>query len=478
MPKVLNFNSMVSDYEIVNPEFARVKVYVCYAGRNRNKSSIDERVLEKMSQSIYGVPMVAEYDKEHNCFKGHGGKVEITDEGIDFVETTVPYGFVDPKTPVFYEEVTELDGITKHNYLCCYAYLWYKRYPEVESVLRNQDNKKIGQSMEIEVESYEIDEDDYCVIKDGHFSALTMLGVEPCFESASVTSRFSKETSDIWEEMINSFKKFSAEDKVEDDEEEFKKKKKCSEDEDNEHEDNEDEEFKKRKKCSEDEDNEDEEDFKKKKKCSEDEECSEQEDEEFKKKKKCSEDEDSEEEYKKKRKCSEDENDEDEEFKKKKKCSEDEVEEEDEEFKKKRKCSSEEYEAKISEIMEEYSTLSSEYYALIGKYNALESEVLELRAYKEEKEREAKEIELEEEVFSKFEDLKQIEGYKDIYDARFELSKEDLTIRLKALAFDNGIVLGKKETKKFSKQSKKSLVVEPKQKNRVPSEWDSLIFRK
>ena len=455
MPKVLSFNSMVSDYEIVNPEFARVKVYVCYAGKNRNMSSIDEQVLEKMSQSIYGVPMVAEYDKEHNCFKGHGGKIEITDEGIDFVETTVPYGFVDPKTPVFYEEVTELDGITKHNYLCCYAYLWYKRYPEVESVLKNQDNKKIGQSMEIQVDSYEIDEDGYCVIKDGYFSALAMLGVEPCFESASVTSKFSKDESDIWEEMINSFKKFSAEDEAEDNEEEFKKKKKCSEDEeDSEHDDNEDEEFKKRKKCSEDEDNEDEEDFKKKKKCSEDE------DEEFKKKKKCSEDE------------------EDEEFKKKKKCAEDEEDEEDEEFKKKKKCSSEEYEARISEIMEEYSTLSSEYHALIGKYNALESEVLELRAYKEEKEHEAKEIELEEEVFSKFEDLKQIEGYKDIYDARFELSKEDLTIRLKALAFDNGIVLGKKETKKFSKQSKKSLVVEPKQKNRVPSEWDSLIFRK
>ena len=455
MPKVLSFNSMVSDYEIVNPEFARVKVYVCYAGKNRNMSSIDEQVLEKMSQSIYGVPMVAEYDKEHNCFKGHGGKIEITDEGIDFVETTVPYGFVDPKTPVFYEEVTELDGITKHNYLCCYAYLWYKRYPEVESVLKNQDNKKIGQSMEIQVDSYEIDEDGYCVIKDGYFSALAMLGVEPCFESASVTSKFSKDESDIWEEMINSFKKFSAEDEAEDDEEEFKKKKKCSEDEeDSEHEDNEDEEFKKRKKCSEDED------------------------EEFKKKKKCSEDEDEEEEYKKKRKCSEDEEDEDEEFKKKKKCAEDEEDEEDEEFKKKKKCSSEEYEARISEIMEEYSTLSSEYHALIGKYNALESEVLELRAYKEEKEHEAKEIELEEEVFSKFEDLKQIEGYKDIYDARFELSKEDLTIRLKALAFDNGIVIGKKETKKFSKQSKKSLVVEPKQKNRVPSEWDTLIFKK
>lgn len=403
MPKILNFNSMVSDYEIVNPEFAKVKVYVCYAGKNRNMSSIDEQVLEKMSQSIYGIPMVAEYDKEHNCFKGHGGKLEISDEGIDFVETTVPYGFVDPKTQVFYEEVTELDGITKHNYLCCYAYLWYKRYPEVESVLRNQDNKKIGQSMEIEVNSYEIDDDGYCVIKDGHFSALAMLGVEPCFESASITSKFSKDESDIWEEMINSFKKFSNED-ADDNEEgnDFT-----------------------------DDDKEGLED-----KNKENEDFSEHSDEE------------SEEQHK-------DKNDEENEV----------------------QYSIEEYEARISELMEKYSILSSEHDTLIEKCNALESEVLELRAYKEEKEHEAKEIELEEEIFSKFEDLKQIEGYKDIYDARFELSKEDLTIRLKALAFDNGIVLGKKESKKFSKQPKRPLVVEPRQKNRVPSEWDSLIFR-
>ena len=85
MPKVLSFNSMVSDYEIVNPEFARVKVYVCYAGKNRNMSSIDEQVLEKMSQSIYGVPMVAEYDKEHNCFTGHGGNIEITESDVAFL---------------------------------------------------------------------------------------------------------------------------------------------------------------------------------------------------------------------------------------------------------------------------------------------------------------------------------------------------------------------------------------------------------
>ena len=47
-----------------------------------------------------------------------------------------------------------------------------------------------------------------------------MLGVEPCFESASVTSKFSKEESDVWEEMINSFKKYAVEEEEEEDDEE------------------------------------------------------------------------------------------------------------------------------------------------------------------------------------------------------------------------------------------------------------------
>ena len=420
MSKILNFDSMISNYEIINPEFARVKVYVCYPGRNRNRSSIDEQTLNKMAKTIYGIPMVAEYDEENNCFKGHGGKIEITDEGIDFVQTTVPYGFVDPTTPVFYEEVTELDGITKHNYLCCYAYLWYKRYPEVESVLRNQDNKKIGQSMEIQVDSYEIDEDGYCVIKDGCFEALAMLGVEPCFESASVTSKFSQKDNSIWEDMINTFKKYCIEGGGNMNEEDYKKKK-CED---------EDEDYKK-KKC---EDDEDDEDFKKKK-CSEDEE------------------EDNQEDYKKK------------------KCED----EDDEEFKKK-KFSEEEYEQQIMTLKADYSDLLAEYEALKEKYSALESEVSELREYKKSKEDFEKDAELEANVFSKFEALKKVEGYEDIYNKRFELSEDELNLRLKALAFDNGIVI--KKSKTFSaKPEKKILPIDNVKKEKNPSEWD-LILKK
>ena len=457
--KILSFNSMVSDYEIVNPEFASVKVYVRYDGKNRNNSYIEKDVLQKMSNTIYGIPMVAEYDEDNNCFKGHGGKLEISDEGIEFIQTTVPYGFVDPKTPVFYEEVVELDGITKHNYLCCYAYLWYKRYPEVESVLRNQENKKIGQSMEINVTSYDIDEDGCCIIKDGYFSALAMLGVEPCFESACVTSKFSKESDSIWEEMILSFKKYSKNDKggsivdkeyeneeLNETEEDFKKKR-CAEDED--------EEFKK-KKCENDENvvEDEDEEFKKKK-------CAEEEDEDFKKKR-CAEDE---EDFKKK-KCSDEEEDE---FKKKR-CAED----EDDEFKKKKCENEEDYQAKYEEVNSElislkakYSDLQAEYEDLKTKYTALENEVAELRDFA-----------LEENVFSKFEVLKNVEGYEDIYNARFELSEEDLVLRLKALAYDNGIIMNKKNNRREKEIKKFSLDVNNQKSKGKVTEWDTLNLNK
>lgn len=184
------------------------------------------------------------------------------------------------------------------------------------------------------------------------------------------------------------------------------------------------------------------------------------------KKKKCEDDED-EEDCKKKKRCEDDEDDED-----------DEDKDEDEDVKKKKKCSEEEYEAEIVSLKAQYSDLLAEHESLKEKYSSLENEVVELREYKATKENELKETELEDEVFSKFESLRGLEGYEEIYNLRFELSKEDLTMRLKALAYDNGVVVGKKEPKKFSKdKAKKPLALDVK-KDRNPSEWDTLIFKK
>ena len=184
----------------------------------------------------------------------------------------------------------------------------------------------------------------------------------------------------------------------------------------------------------------------------------------------------------KKKKCEDDEDDDEEDYKKKKRCEDDEDDEEDEDededVKKKKKCSEEEYEAEIVSLKAQYSDLLAEHESLKEKYSSLENEVVELREYKATKENELKEAELEDEVFSKFESLRGIEGYEEIYNLRFELSKEDLTMRLKALAYDNGVVVGKKEPKKFSKdKAKKPLALDVK-KDRNPSEWDTLIFKK
>ena len=89
---------------------------------------------------------------------------------------------------------------------------------------------------------------------------------------------------------------------------------------------------------------------------------------------------------------------------------------------------------------------------------------------------EAKDAELEANVFSKFEALKKVEGYEDIYNKRFELSEDELNLRLKALAFDNGIVI--KKSKTFSaKPEKKILPIDNVKKEKNPSEWD-LILKK
>lgn len=207
-----NFSTEVSFSNIdnVNQEFAKAKVRVCYAGRNRNRTDFAKETLDKMSKTIYGIPVVGEYISEEDDFGGHGGKVEISDKGIEFVDTTVPYGFVDPSTPVFYEKVMEKDGLTEKEYLTCYAYLWYKRYPQLETLLKNGMN----QSMEVSVDKGHWDEDDYYVIEDATFSALCILGtnVEPCFESANISTRFSLDgLDDKYKEMISAFKKYTLE---------------------------------------------------------------------------------------------------------------------------------------------------------------------------------------------------------------------------------------------------------------------------
>lgn len=198
----------MTNYERVNPEFMRVKVNVCYEGENRNWSKIDEPVLMDLAQTIYGVPVIGEIDEENKTFKGHGGKLEISDDGFKVIQTTIPYGFVDPTTSFFFEDILEKDGMTVNKYLSCYAYLWRGRYPILDEVFE----KHVGQSMEIAIEDGEWLDNGVFDIKKARFQALCLLGVEPCFESAKATIGYSaNEANDLYTEMINKFKQYTVE---------------------------------------------------------------------------------------------------------------------------------------------------------------------------------------------------------------------------------------------------------------------------
>ena len=184
--KIITFESRFGTPEKFNSQFHMVKIYIAYPGKNRNGSIISKETFEKMIPSLYGIPVVGEWKDDKKDFGTHGGKIEISDEGIQYIETTKPYGFVDSSATVQWESVVEEDG-TEREYLTTTAFLWTSRYPEALKVLENKNN----QSMELNVFDGRMSEDypEYFEILDGEFSALCILGetVEGCFESAKIS---------------------------------------------------------------------------------------------------------------------------------------------------------------------------------------------------------------------------------------------------------------------------------------------------
>lgn len=401
-------------FEKVNDEFVKVTISVMSCDQIANGTKFTKEAVTNALDTLNYAPLIGYFNGDD--FEGHGIEYVISDSEFKCTVKTIPFGVV-VKDSQRWEKVQKQNG-EYEDYLVVDAYMW-SRYEEATSKVKEN---KCNQSMEVICNAGTYKEEGYFEVTDFSFSGLCILGenVAPAFNLAKVrtSESFDKdEFTSIFEEMTEALKAF-----LEAEEDDFAK---CGDDDED-----------KKKKCEDDEDDEDEEDYKKKKRCEDD----------------------------------EDDEDEDDE--------EDEDEDEDEDVKKKKKCSEEEYEAEIVSLKAQYSDLLAEHESLKEKYSSLENEVVELREYKATKENELKEAELEDEVFSKFESLRGIEGYEEIYNLRFELSKEDLTMRLKALAYDNGVVVGKKEPKKFSKdKAKKPLALDVK-KDRNPSEWDTLIFKK
>lgn len=189
----VNFDLKFENVMDINPSFAKARIGIAYAGRNRNKSCISKEVFEEAVPSLFYCPVVGRYDPDKNDFGSHDIRVVRNAEGNLSVENaTTPYGVVFADDGVAWETVTEADG-TERDYLFCNVILWKRQYGY--ECLASQDTWH--QSMEIHVDRYMIDHDGYCNIEKMYFEALCILGneVEPCFESASVQLAANNEAS-------------------------------------------------------------------------------------------------------------------------------------------------------------------------------------------------------------------------------------------------------------------------------------------
>lgn len=218
--QLLEFEFEFSDAQPVpnNPEFSYGKAKILYKNLNRNNSYLTDESTKNAMPTLFGIPIVGEYNEQTDNFGSHGGKIEISDKGIEFIDTTVPFGYISENSKVYWETIEEVNG-TKRDYLVAdRCVFWTGRYPQLNTLLKNG---KFNQSMEIGVNNGEfaiIDGEEVFRIDDFTFSALCILGiskeddpeghVEPCFESASIEI-YDEQKSDFqmkFNNMITAYK--------------------------------------------------------------------------------------------------------------------------------------------------------------------------------------------------------------------------------------------------------------------------------
>lgn len=204
----LDFEMSIFDVVDLNKSFAAAKCLVCYTGRNRNYSDIGRQKIIDALPSLKNIPVVGRYDVDKNDFGSHDIKIVDTEDGIDIVNATIPFGVV-PESANQWFETRLVNGEEKECFFTDLI-LW-KRQHGYEHIVKAGT---LSESMEIDVSEYVIDQDGYCIVDKFQFEALCLLGdaVEPCFENACV-QMYSKEIlSDFklqFSEMLREFKELN-----------------------------------------------------------------------------------------------------------------------------------------------------------------------------------------------------------------------------------------------------------------------------
>lgn len=447
-----------SNLERVNDEFVKCTVSVNSYDQIANGTKFRKEAIEKALPTLNYCPVIGFFDGD---FNGHGIEYKITDEGIEEVVKTVPFGVV-IKDSYRWEKLMKDNG-EYEDYVVVDCYLWGRYKDAIEIVKNNSCN----QSMEVNINSAEYT-DNYYDITDFTYSALCILGetTTPAFNLAKIrtSDKFSKDSfKECYSEMTEALDKFL---NFEQGGDNVKKRTccKCGSEIEVDYEFDKNEEFT-CDKCSAS-------DFSKKEKY----ELSF--DEIREKIRNAIQTEDSycwivqtfsnyfiyEEEtykdntwdfkfYKQSYSLEDDEV----------KLADDRVEvftrfltkEEMDKLEEEKV----EYENKILDLKAKFTDLTSELEALKCDYSTLKEETEELRKYKSNIEFEQHKAEVDE-VLAKYSELEAIDGYSELVKEKYIVDIEELEKAIKVFAFDNGVTLTKKNTKNnFSKENAKIPII-------------------
>lgn len=439
-----------SNYENVNEEFVKCTISVNSYDQIANGTKFRKEGIQKALPTLNYCPVIG-YIKDDGSMGGHGIEYKITDEGIEEVVRTVPFGVVINDSYRF-EKLQKPNGEFEE-YVVCDAYLW-SRYKDAVDIVKNNT---CNQSMEINVINAEYSSEGYYDIIDYTYSALCVLGenVSPAFSLAKVrtSDKFSKEDfKACYSEMTEALDKFL---NFEQGGDSMKKRTccKCEAEIEVDYEFDENEEFT----CDECLQS----DFSKKEKY----ELSF--DEIREKIRNAIKTKDSycwivqtfsdhfiyeEETYK-------DNVYEVKFYKQSYSLENNEIKLADDKVEVFTRFLTQEEMDKLEEEKVEYenkiSDLNSELEALKGDYSTLKSETEELRQYKVDIEFEQHKVEVDE-TLAKYSELEAIDGYSELVKEKYTIDIEELEKEIKIFAFDNGVTLNKKNIKKsFSKETVK-----------------------
>ena len=203
MEKVLNltYASSLTDLCEVNSSFDAGVLRVAYPGENRNKSNISKEAFEKNIKTMYNCPIVCNYDRETDELGGHDMEVvRDADGALSLVNLTTPVGCIPESAKHWWGTVEEEDGTT-HEYLYVEALLWKRQ----EAYRKIKKDGITAHSMEITVKDGET-KDGVFYIYDFEFTAFTLIGVTPCFESSALQMFSQKEFKQQLTEMMHELK--------------------------------------------------------------------------------------------------------------------------------------------------------------------------------------------------------------------------------------------------------------------------------